>query len=51
MWITNGPVADVAVVWAQAEASEEEPAGVRGFGVPTGHGTGSPPRDHAQDRT
>jgi glutaryl-CoA dehydrogenase len=36
MWITNGPVADVAVVWAQAEASEEEPAGVRGFVVPTG---------------
>ena len=27
MWITNGPVADVAVVWAQAEASEDEPAG------------------------
>jgi len=36
MWITNGPVADVAVIWAQAEASEEEPAGVRGFVVPTG---------------
>jgi glutaryl-CoA dehydrogenase len=36
MWITNGPVADVAVIWAQAEATEEEPAGVRGFVVPTG---------------
>ena len=36
MWITNGPVADVAVVWAQAEAGPEEPAGVRGFVVPTG---------------
>jgi glutaryl-CoA dehydrogenase len=36
MWITNGPVADVAVVWAQAEATKEEPAGVRGFVVPTG---------------
>jgi len=36
MWITNGPVADVAVVWAQAEASVDEPAGVRGFVVPTG---------------
>src|SRR6476620_6473758 len=35
MWITNGPVADVAVVWAQAEADEDNPAGVRGFGVPT----------------
>src|SRR6476469_2334557 len=35
MWITNGPVADVAVVWAQAEADDENPAGVRGFVVPT----------------
>ncbi len=30
MWITNGGIADVAVVWAQ---TEEE--GVRGFVVPT----------------
>ena len=29
MWITNAPVADVAVIWAQAEE------GVRGFVVPT----------------
>lgn len=29
MWITNGPVADVAVVWAQTDE------GVRGFVVPT----------------
>lgn len=29
MWITNAPVADVAVVWAQTDA------GVRGFVVPT----------------
>jgi glutaryl-CoA dehydrogenase len=36
MWITNGPVADVAVIWAQAEAAGDEPAGVRGFVVPTG---------------
>ena len=35
MWITNGPVADVAVVWAQAEADDDNPAGVRGFVVPT----------------
>jgi glutaryl-CoA dehydrogenase len=35
MWITNGPVADVAIVWAQAEATGDEPAGVRGFVVPT----------------
>jgi len=30
MWITNGSVADVAVVWAQTDD------GVRGFAVPTG---------------
>lgn len=30
MWITNGTIADVAVVWAQTED------GVRGFVVPTG---------------
>jgi glutaryl-CoA dehydrogenase len=30
MWITNGGIADVAVVWAQTEAD-----GVRGFVVPT----------------
>jgi glutaryl-CoA dehydrogenase len=35
MWITNGPVADVAIVWAQAVATGDEPAGVRGFVVPT----------------
>jgi len=29
MWITNGSVADVAVVWAQTEE------GIRGFVVPT----------------
>ena len=29
MWITNGSIADVAVVWAQTEA------GIRGFVVPT----------------
>ncbi len=32
MWITNGSVADVAVVWADAG---EEHGGVRGFVVPT----------------
>jgi glutaryl-CoA dehydrogenase len=30
MWITNGSIADIAVVWAQTEA------GIRGFAVPTG---------------
>ena len=37
MWITNGSIADVAVVWARADdpsASSGEPA-VRGFVVPT----------------
>ena len=32
MWITNGSVADVAVVWAQ---TGEEHGGIRGFVVPT----------------
>ena len=32
MWITNGSVADVAVVWARVEDGERE---VRGFVVPT----------------
>ncbi len=31
MWITNGSVADVAIVWAQVE----EGGGIRGFVVPT----------------
>jgi glutaryl-CoA dehydrogenase len=35
MWITNGSVADVAVVWAKAEADRDHPAGIRGFVVPT----------------
>ncbi|MCF8609467.1 acyl-CoA dehydrogenase family protein [Gordonia sp. HY285] len=33
MWITNGSVADVAVVWAQTNAPD--PRGIRGFVVPT----------------
>ncbi|OUC91890.1 acyl-CoA dehydrogenase family protein [Streptomyces swartbergensis] len=37
MWITNGSVADVAVVWAQTED------GIRGFVVPTGSGGFSAP--------
>ena len=32
MWITNGSIADVAVVWAQAG---QEHGGIRGFVVPT----------------
>src|SRR5207249_693627 len=34
MWITNGGVADVAIVWARTD-EEEGPAGIRGFIVPT----------------
>ncbi|GAA1908205.1 acyl-CoA dehydrogenase family protein [Williamsia serinedens] len=34
MWITNGSVADVAVVWARTDL-EEGPRGIRGFVVPT----------------
>ena len=33
MWITNGSVADVAVVWARVEDGDR--AGIRGFVVPT----------------
>lgn len=34
MWITNAPVADVAVVWAKTDEAEES-RGIRGFVVPT----------------
>ena len=34
MWITNGSVADVAVVWAQTDESTDG-KGIRGFVVPT----------------
>ncbi len=34
MWITNGTVADVAVVWARTDL-DEGPRGIRGFVVPT----------------
>ena len=34
MWITNGSVADVAVVWAQTDEGEDG-KGIRGFVVPT----------------
>lgn len=41
MWITNGSVADVAVVWANAG---EQHGGIRGFVVPTGTPGFSAPR-------
>nr|WP_064570400.1 acyl-CoA dehydrogenase family protein [Gordonia sp. LAM0048] len=34
MWITNGSIADVAVVWAQTDLADS-PGGIRGFVVPT----------------
>ncbi|WP_280339089.1 acyl-CoA dehydrogenase family protein [Nocardia neocaledoniensis] len=36
MWITNGAVADVAVVWAYAEEPGQDRPRVRGFLVPAG---------------
>jgi glutaryl-CoA dehydrogenase len=34
MWITNAPIADVAVVWARTDLAAQPGAGVRGFVVP-----------------
>ena len=31
MWITNSPIADIAVVWAKAKESKEDPGVIRGF--------------------
>ncbi|KAF0848614.1 acyl-CoA dehydrogenase family protein [Nocardia caishijiensis] len=36
MWITNGSVADIAVVWAYAEEPGDDKPRVRGFLVPAG---------------
>ena len=36
MWITNGSVADVAVVWARVVSEGDDGRAVRGFVVPTG---------------
>ncbi len=35
MWITNGSVADVAIVWAQTDEQAGGSSGIRGFVVPT----------------
>jgi len=42
MWITNGSIADVAVVWAQTDG------GIRGFVVPTGTPGFSAPEIHSK---
>ena len=31
MWITNSPIADVAVVWAKAKEHKDDPGVIRGF--------------------
>lgn len=36
MWITNSPIADVAVVWAKAKESSDDPGVIRGFVVEKG---------------
>lgn len=36
MWITNSPIADVAVVWAKAKESKDEEGVIRGFLVEKG---------------
>ncbi|MFI8161071.1 acyl-CoA dehydrogenase family protein [Streptomyces microflavus] len=45
MWITNGSVAGVAIVWAQTDEGDEG-RGVRGFVVPTGTPGFSAPEIH-----
>lgn len=31
MWITNSPVADIAIVWAKAKQDQDDPGEIRGF--------------------
>lgn len=45
MWITNGSVADVAVVWAQTD-QQGQGSGVRGFVVPADSSGFSAPQIH-----
>jgi glutaryl-CoA dehydrogenase len=35
MWITNGGIADVAVIWARGDAADGGPGPIHGFVVPT----------------
>jgi glutaryl-CoA dehydrogenase len=46
MWITNGSVADVAVVWARTDPDGPDAAAVRGFVVPTDSPGFSAPEIH-----
>ena len=36
MWITNSPIADLAVVWAKAKESSKDPGVIRGFLIERG---------------
>lgn len=36
MWITNSPIADLAVVWAKAKESADDPGEIRGFIIERG---------------
>ncbi|MCY4172019.1 MAG: acyl-CoA dehydrogenase [Bacteroidetes bacterium] len=36
MWITNSPIADLAVVWAKAKESADDPGVIRGFIIERG---------------
>lgn len=46
MWITNGSVADVAVVWARTDTDGSDRGAVRGFVVPTDAAGFSAPEIH-----
>lgn len=46
MWITNSPVADLAVVWAKAKESREEEGVIRGFLLERGMDGFSTPTTH-----
>ena len=35
MWITNGGLADVAIIWARAHSGDDGPGAIHGFIVPT----------------
>jgi glutaryl-CoA dehydrogenase len=46
MWITNSPIADVAVVWAKAKENKNEEGVIRGFLVEKGMKGFSAPKTH-----
>ena len=46
MWITNSPIADVAVVWAKAKENKTDPGVIRGFLVEKGMEGFSAPKTH-----